>query len=769
MEKDKQGQLAFNENVFLSDAPITSEADDVLGRKKFACALSKNILRYKDQNTIVIGLYGKWGCGKSSIINILLGDIKKAKELPENQKPIIIEFNPWNFSEQDNLTSVFFKEIANNLKLVDHSKNAEDISEKLKLYGYFFSSAVLISNALRVIIPAFIFVLGLFVFGIAFFKLYLIAWIAGALCIGLSVVMTFSKRLLSSISDLLLQYSRLKEKTLKQLKDEINTLILERKKKFLIIIDDIDRLNTKEIKQIFQLVKLNADFNNTIYLLAFDREVVEKNLEEQKGVSGKEYLEKIVQVNFDVPLVQQQRLRAYLLNQLDLIIKPVPEKYWDATSWGNLFHSGFKDFFLSLRDVKRYINSLKFNFSLIHHKDSIELNPVDFIALEAVRVFAPGVYDAMRGESRLLTETNDGSTRHDDEQERKQHVDVIINKADERLRESVKEIMLHLFPQIRRLYSKTEGHYGSSWQEKWRAELRICSSDLFDRYFILDVPEGELSQYEIDSLIDATSDQQAFAMLLAEHLDKGAIGKVLLRLTDYTGSFNLDYTQNIIIPLIDISDRLPEEIVGFLGTGMDMQIMRIIYHYLKRIEDKAKRSNSLKEAIKNSKGLFACVEKVSIEIQGIEKNSGNERLIAESEVQEFKNLCLDKIRRFAREEQLNKHRKFGYIIYDWIRWGGKEEVQKYISEIALTEDGLISIIKAFLAQSQSMGMGDRVPKLKWRILYKNLKDFVDLDKAKERLEKVDVSKLSEREKLAVEVFLKYFVNKDRADSFDDED
>ena len=285
--------------------------------------------------------------------------------------------------------------------------------------------------------------------------------------------MTFSKRLLSSISDLLLQYSRLKEKTLKQLKDEINTLILERKKKFLIIIDDIDRLNTKEIKQIFQLVKLNADFNNTIYLLAFDREVVEKNLEEQKGVSGKEYLEKIVQVNFDVPLVQQQRLRAYLLNQLDLIIKPVPEKYWDATSWGNLFHSGFKDFFLSLRDVKRYINSLKFNFSLIHHKDSIELSPVDFIALEAVRVFAPGVYDAMRGESRLLTETNDGSTRHDDEQERKQHVDVIINKADERLRESVKEIMLHLFPQIRRLYSKTEGHYGSSWQEKWHAELEF--------------------------------------------------------------------------------------------------------------------------------------------------------------------------------------------------------------------------------------------------------------------------------------------------------
>jgi len=160
----------------------------------------------------------------------------------------------------------------------------------------------------------------------------------------------------------------------------------------------------------------------------------------------------------------------------------------------------------------------------------------------------------------------------------------------------VRKIILQLFPQIKGLFENTT--YGSEWQDRWTKELRICSTELFERYFIMDVPEGEISQFEIDKLLSATSDKNVFAQLLEEYLKNGRIKKVLLRLEDYTDTFNLDYAQNIIIPLFDISDRLPEETVGFLDTDTDMHIMRIIYHYLKRVDDKAKRSAILKEAIK---------------------------------------------------------------------------------------------------------------------------------------------------------------------------
>ena len=40
------------------------------------------------------------------------------------------------------------------------------------------------------------------------------------------------------------------------------------------IIDDIDRLQEREVRQLFQAVKAIADFPKTIYLLSFDESTV---------------------------------------------------------------------------------------------------------------------------------------------------------------------------------------------------------------------------------------------------------------------------------------------------------------------------------------------------------------------------------------------------------------------------------------------------------------------------------------------------------------
>ena len=57
----------------------------------------------------------------------------------------------------------------------------------------------------------------------------------------------------------------------KSLKDDL---------KIIVTIDDIDRLTKEEIIAVFQLVKNLADFPNTVYLLAFDYDIVTKALEE---------------------------------------------------------------------------------------------------------------------------------------------------------------------------------------------------------------------------------------------------------------------------------------------------------------------------------------------------------------------------------------------------------------------------------------------------------------------------------------------------------
>jgi predicted KAP-like P-loop ATPase len=54
------------------DTPILNVADDLLNRDNFVESLKQSIINYSDNDeSLTIGLYGKWGEGKTSVINLL--------------------------------------------------------------------------------------------------------------------------------------------------------------------------------------------------------------------------------------------------------------------------------------------------------------------------------------------------------------------------------------------------------------------------------------------------------------------------------------------------------------------------------------------------------------------------------------------------------------------------------------------------------------------------------------------------------------------------
>lgn len=63
----------------------------------------------------MIGIFGKWGTGKTSVINMAENEINILVKEDEN-KPVIMGFAPWNYSNRDNLISLFFQSL-NLLKL----------------------------------------------------------------------------------------------------------------------------------------------------------------------------------------------------------------------------------------------------------------------------------------------------------------------------------------------------------------------------------------------------------------------------------------------------------------------------------------------------------------------------------------------------------------------------------------------------------------------------------------------------------------------------
>lgn len=54
------------------DLPITKSTEDKLNRGEFAKSLAKTISQYSFPSSFTIGLYGEWGSGKTSLVNMML-------------------------------------------------------------------------------------------------------------------------------------------------------------------------------------------------------------------------------------------------------------------------------------------------------------------------------------------------------------------------------------------------------------------------------------------------------------------------------------------------------------------------------------------------------------------------------------------------------------------------------------------------------------------------------------------------------------------------
>ena len=94
------------------DLPITTASEDILNRGSFADSLAQTLLQSYFSSSFAIGLYGEWGSGKTSLLNMVFEKVEKA-----NADTIIIKFNPWLCSDPKQLISQFFKQLVANIKV----------------------------------------------------------------------------------------------------------------------------------------------------------------------------------------------------------------------------------------------------------------------------------------------------------------------------------------------------------------------------------------------------------------------------------------------------------------------------------------------------------------------------------------------------------------------------------------------------------------------------------------------------------------------------
>jgi hypothetical protein len=489
---------------------------------------------------------------------------------------------------QEKVFEGFFGELSSKLGSIDLSKKSAETARKMRVYATMLSAAASITGSGRGLLIGFLSVLG--VFGLAPLIKSPVWLVSFKVLRGFSLLAAATLAAAGKTADSVAAYLTSKaeavRKSVADVKKDLHVLFGALGKNVLVVVDDIDRLTPQEIRMVFQLVKANADFPNLVYLLLFQRNTIEKALGrvgEPGEVDGAEFLQKVVQAGFDIPKLSPKKLEESLESAISRIVEGTPaDDRFDSRRWAKVFVSGISPYFQTLRDVKRFSNTLAFHFELYRNAASFDANPVDLVALEVLRQFEADVYQNLYTNRALLTGIPRGEFNASLRGDKKKAVDALLANATRP--QEAREILTDVFPTIVRPLAESSGvdlgdlPPNAAFRDEWLRDLRPCHPDVFERYFRFSLSTEDLSDDELSSLLTVIGDREELTKKLREMNDRGLLGAALLRMRAIKLSVSVEQTVPFITSLLDVEKELfaHQPISRVATVPADMQALLII-------------------------------------------------------------------------------------------------------------------------------------------------------------------------------------------------
>lgn len=518
---------------FSSDKPISQEVDDRFQRYNFSKRIARTIINRDNDDSIVIGIYGAWGEGKTSVINFIETELKIEKNI------IVIKFNPWRYKDENTLLIQFFQKLAISLN-ANLKTGKEKLGDILKKYG----------KLLSIDIP-----------------------------------------MLGSPGDTLETIGEmLADVDIETLKERIEGILKDADCKVVIFIDDIDRLEKTEIHSVFRLVKLTADFINTTYILSFDENMVSAAIGDRFGAgnqeAGQNFLEKIIQVPIKLPVAQPEALKLFCFELIDEVINTNQIVLIDEEK--RRFVREFVSNILQKLDTPRlairYGNTLSFSLPLLYG----EVNSVDLMLIEAIKIFYPNHYEFIKTNPDyfLLSYEND----KDKINAIKQDLENLSKSLTKAQKNNIQDLLIELFPILKGAFSSIRFHNSSF--EKWFKDKRIVSTKYFNRYFTYSVIKGEISDIAFQSFISGISSKtlEEISDEMITLINQSSPSNFLYKIRNIEENFDWNCSTKISTVIVKNSKLFPQRKGFSFGFDDDNgQAGIFIYQLLKQHENKLER------------------------------------------------------------------------------------------------------------------------------------------------------------------------------------
>lgn len=587
--------------MFSTDKPIINASEDKLGRSGFAERLAKAIINFDTADSYAIALQGSWGCGKTSVLNMA---ICKIEELA-GEKTVIVKFNPWNFTTTGQLIDQFFATMSSKLKLSKSDERLRKVGGLIEKYSSILEYTQYIPGV------------GLYMTALP------------------KVTKAFGGRMRKNADE------KLKDAAYQKKRIENELMLID--SRILVVIDDIDRLPNDQIRLIFQLVNSVAGFPHTVYLLSYDKDIVAHALDDVQGQRGAEYLEKIIQVPFDMPSINKYRIRSILKDEVEKMRNMPSADKIDVAHWEQVFGYCIAPLVKSLRDVNRYCNVLSFAYAAVQS----EVDFSDMAGITAIKVFAPTIYEWIyKNRISLVGGYRGGGIVLNGVEDYRVEMGRVAKQVYPDNPEYMLDALACLFPAFGNRIS-----YASDFQTpaELHQALRIASEAKFGLYFSLSLEDVKIPKIELDNSL-FEMDTNTLRQYVAKLEEQGNFRAYLIEVEQHLSKIPLNRVPVLIEGLAFGG--------GYIGKGQSLTgasktffRSKCFLELLMRIEEDQERYRIIETIlcctdIESFDEITALMVSVERNYKNTCENTGA-RLVDENEIDVLRTMYLQRIREFT--------------------------------------------------------------------------------------------------------------------------
>ncbi|MFI7067460.1 P-loop NTPase fold protein [Kribbella sp. NPDC050124] len=443
------------------DDPIdgSEQAPDLLGRGHFAQTVVEALSAVRRQRrSSVLGLVGPWGCGKSSVINLVREQLRR-----DEAGWRLGTFTPWLYSDLETLQLGFFDELRDALP-DDHQWNLT--RERIAKLALAVSPAANVQG-----VDA-----------------------SGLVRAGAAKWGGLSADAIKRKAEAALEKSGVP---------------------ILMVLDDIDRLTPAELLLVFKLIRVAGRLPNVYYLIAYDEQTVLDLLantdlidHDRSTRRARDYLEKIVQIRLDIPPLRAQDGSELLNRELArFLLKQHLEGRVDLVErFTSVYYESLVDRLNTPRSIRRYVSQLE----ALYGRLAPEVDLADFMLLTWLRIAEPAAYKLVQRHRAELTGTIPNRheladyTPNDDASSAVSRWKGRLGKAGlpDHDHRAVLSVLGQLFPRIGLALRGASHPMDDSTLAFVHQRKGVAHVDFFDRYFAIGIPPDDLADAEVSTAVD---------------------------------------------------------------------------------------------------------------------------------------------------------------------------------------------------------------------------------------------------------------------------